>query len=135
MNMKDANQRSEPAHEGAKNLREMFPRIEGYYSPKVIGEVNDVFVKIAKINGDDVPWHTHANEDELFYMVKGSLEMEIEGQVPFTLHEGELFIVKQGLEHRVTSKDECWILLIENKSTEHTGGVQSSITKSIDEQL
>jgi quercetin dioxygenase-like cupin family protein len=133
--MNDANRKPDFSHDGANNLRKMFPLIEGYHSPRVIGEVNDVFVKITKVKGDDVPWHTHANEDELFYMVKGCLEMEIDEHDPFTLQEGELFIVKKGLQHRVSSEDECWILLIEHKSTEHTGGVQSSITKSIDEQL
>jgi len=116
------------------NLPEVFAGMRDYFSPKIIGEVNDVFVKLAKVKGDDVPWHTHAGEDELFYAVKGRLTMEIKGRESFELKDGELFIVKRGVEHRVHSEDECWLLLIENKTAKHTGEVQSSITKTIDQQ-
>jgi len=117
-----------------RNLKLLFPQLKGYFSPRVIGEVNDVLVKITKVKGDDVPWHTHDNEDELFYMVKGSLVMELDGEDSFRLNEGELFIVSKGVRHRVYAEDECWILLIEHKGTKHTGDVESAITKSIDEQ-
>ena len=117
-----------------RNLTKLFSEINNYFSPKIIGEVNDVFVKITKTKGNDVPWHTHDNEDEMFYIVKGSLVMEIENEDSFTLNEGDFYIVKQGVQHRVYSNDECWILLIENKSTRHTGDVASSITRSIEEQ-
>jgi len=118
-----------------KNLAKLLPHVHDYFSPKVIGEVNDVYVKITKVKGNDVPWHTHDGEDELFYIIKGSLMMEIANEESFTLDEGELFIVKKGTRHRVYSQKECWILLIENKLTKHTGDVQSSITKSVEEQL
>lgn len=118
-----------------KALPQLFAQLPGCFSPKVIGEVNNVYVKVTKVKGDDVPWHTHDHEDELFYIFKGSLVMEIAGQGSLTLNEGELFIVKKGTEHRVHSTDECWILLIENKETKHTGNVASSITKSIADQL
>ena len=116
------------------NLKKQFAQLQGYFSPRIIGEVNDVFIKVTKVKGVDVPWHTHDNEDELFYIVKGSLMMEIENEESFALNEGDLYIVKQGVNHRVYSDQECWILLIENKDTKHTGDVQSSITKSIEEQ-
>lgn len=118
-----------------KNLAKLFPQIKGYFSPKIIGEVNDVYVKITRVKGHDVPWHIHENEDELFYMVKGSLVMEIKGENSFSLDEGELFIVPRGIEHRVYAEDECWILLFEHKGTKHTGDVKSKITKSVEEQL
>ncbi len=118
-----------------RNLKKLFPRIKGYFSPKIIGEVNDVYVKITKVKGQDVPWHTHDHEDEMFYMVKGSLVMELENRKSFVLKEGEYFIVNKGIQHRVYSKQECWIMLIESKSTQHTGNVQSDITKSIQEQF
>jgi quercetin dioxygenase-like cupin family protein len=117
------------------NLVSLFSGIKEYYSPRVIGEVNDVYVKITKVKGHDVPWHTHDNEDELFYMVRGSLTMEIKNEESFDLNEGEYFIVSRGTEHRVYSDEECWIMLIEPKVTKHTGSVQSKITRSIDEQL
>ena len=106
-----------------------------YFSPKVIGEVNDTYIKVAKIKGDDIPWHNHANEDELFLIIDGRLLFEIEGEEPFTMERGDLYIVKRGVNHRVTSTEECSILLVENKSTAHLGDTESEITKSVEEQL
>jgi len=117
------------------NLKQKFDDVDEYFSPKIIGEVNDVYVKTAKIKGEDIPWHSHTNEDELFYIVEGSLLFEIKGEESFTMNEGDLFIVKKGVEHRVSSDEECKILLIENKTTAHTGEVKSEITKSIEQQL
>ncbi len=116
------------------NLKNQFKSVEKYFSPKVIGEVNDVFVKVAKIKGEEVPWHAHEHEDELFYVVAGQLLMEIEGEESFTMQTGDLYIVPKGVRHRVSSEEECQIMLIENKSTTHTGDVVSPITKSIEEQ-
>ena len=82
-----------------------------------------------------VPWHNHAHEDELFYIVEGSLLFEIKDKPGFIMHEGDLFIVPKGVDHRVSSTEDCLIMLIENKSTKHTGDVVSHVTKSIDEQL
>ena len=106
-----------------------------YFSPRVIGEVNDVYVKVAKIKGEEIPWHNHAGEDELFYILDGSLLFEIEGEEPFTMESGDLYIVKRGVNHRVSSTEECSILLVENKSTAHLGDTESEITKSVEEQL
>jgi len=117
------------------NLREKVDTVSDYFSPKVIGEVNDVYVKVAIIKGEKVPWHNHKDEDELFYIIEGSLLFEIEGDEPFTMHKGDLFIVKKGINHRVSSIEECKIMLIENKATAHTGTIKSEITKSVDEQL
>jgi len=116
------------------NLKEKFKDIDDYFSPKIIGEVNDVFAKLAKIKGDKIPWHNHENEDELFYVIEGDLLLEIEGKDRFVIKEGDLFIVKKGINHRISSKKECKIMLIENKTTKHTGNVESEITKSIDNQ-
>lgn len=106
-----------------------------YFSPLVIGEVNDVYVKVAKIKGDEIPWHNHANEDELFLILDGSLRFEIEEEEPFTMETGDLYIVRRGVNHRVSSTEECSILLVENKSTAHLGDTESDIAKSVEEQL
>ncbi len=106
-----------------------------YFSPQVIGEVNDVYVKLAKIKGYEIPWHNHAHEDELFLILDGSLRFEIEGEEPFTMETGDLYIVKRGVNHRVSSTEECSILLVENKTTAHLGDTESEIAKSVEEQL
>lgn len=119
----------------ALNLKRKFDNVFKYFSPKVIGEVNDVFVKIAKIKGDKIPWHNHKNEDELFYIVEGELLFEEVGKDPFVMRKGDIYIVKRGVDHKVSAEEECKIMLIENKSTAHTGDVKSDITKSIDDQM
>ena len=116
------------------NLKEAFLSVENYFSPKIIGEVNDQFIKAAKIKGQEVPWHNHENEDELFYIVEGQLLMEIENEPEFFMEKGDFFVVKKGVNHRVSSTDECLIMLIESKTTKHTGNVISTITKSIEQQ-
>ncbi len=116
------------------NLEKELLRVDKYFSPRIIGEVNDHYIKVVKVKGDLVPWHNHENEDELFYIIKGSLLMEIENQENLILQKGDLYVVKKGINHRVSSKVECLIMLIESKTTEHTGKVKSEITKSIDEQ-
>lgn len=116
-------------------LAEKFDEINEYFSPKVVGEVNNVFVKIVKCKGEDIPWHTHENEDELFYVLEGSLLMEVRGQESFKLSAGEMFVVKKGIEHRISAKEECKLMVIENKTTEHTGKVKTDITKNIEDQM
>ena len=117
------------------NIQKEFENINEYFFPKVISEVNDVYVKIAKIKGDKIPWHNHKNEDEFFYIIDGSLLFETEGEKNFTMTTGDYFVVKKGINHRISATEECKIMLIENKSTEHTGDVKSEITKSIKDQL
>lgn len=117
------------------NIANELVKIKELFSPKIIGEVNDTYIKLAKINGEKVPWHHHKNEDELFYILEGSLIMELENEAPFIMSKGDLFIVKKGINHRVSSKKECCIMLIENKTTLHTGNVINEISKSISKQL
>ncbi len=116
------------------NLKDAFLSLGNYFAPKIIGEVNDQYIKVVKIKGQEVPWHNHESEDELFYIVEGSLLMEIENQQNFVMQKGDFYVVKKGINHRVSSKEECLIMLIESKTTEHTGKVISQITKSIAEQ-
>jgi len=116
------------------NLIEQLKDVKDYFAPKIITEVNDQYVKIAKIKGQEVPWHNHEDEDELFYIIEGTLLMEIENETIRTMKTGDMFVVPKGINHRVSSIDECSIMLIETKTTKHTGEVKSSITKSIQEQ-
>lgn len=117
------------------NIKDHLSKVTEYFSPKVIGEVNDVYVKVAKIKGEDIPWHNHKNEDEAFFILEGELLFEEEGKDSFTMTQGDFYVVKQGINHRVSAEKECQIMLIENKSTAHTGEVESHVTRSIEQQL
>ena len=79
------------------NLKEKLNNVNQYFSPKIIDEVNDQYIKVAKIKGQEVPWHNHENEDELFYIIDCELLMEIEDQPSFTMKKGDLFVVKKAL--------------------------------------
>lgn len=116
------------------NIQKEAVKLKDYFSPKIISKVNNEYVKLAKIKGEDIPWHNHENEDELFYIINGNLLMEIENQPSFTMKTGDLYVVPRGINHRVSSSEDCLIMLIETKSTKHTGDVITPITKSIDNQ-
>jgi mannose-6-phosphate isomerase-like protein (cupin superfamily) len=115
------------------NLESAFDQIKEYWSPQIIAEVNDNYVKIAKIKGEFV-WHDHENEDELFYIIKGSLEIELKGRIIY-LGKGEMFVVPKAIMHKPHAREECWVMLVEPKSTTHTGKVNTPFTKSIEDQL
>lgn len=103
------------------------------WSPRVVGEVDEAFVKVAKVQGS-LAWHSHAQEDELFLVLKGRLRIELEdGAV--TLEEGDLYIVPKGVRHNPVAEEECHLLLVERKTTRHTGEVETERTRSIAEQL
>lgn len=117
------------------NLNDAFFGLDNYFSPRIIGEVNDQYIKIVKIKGQDVPWHNHENEDELFFIVEGSLLMEIENREDLIMQKDDFFVVRKGINHRISSTEECLIMLIESKTTEHTGKINSVITKTIGDQF
>jgi mannose-6-phosphate isomerase-like protein (cupin superfamily) len=103
------------------------------WSPRVIAEVDDMYVKVAKVHGQ-LTWHSHANEDEFFLVLKGRLRIELEGGA-VELRDGESFVVPKGVRHNPVADDECHILLIERKSTLHTGDTVTAKTRSIADQL
>jgi mannose-6-phosphate isomerase-like protein (cupin superfamily) len=107
------------------------------WSPRVIGEVDDAYVKVAKVHGT-LGWHAHEGEDEMFFVLKGRLRIELDRQGGgdfVELGEGEMFVVPKGVRHNPVAEQECQLLLIERKSTLHTGDVVTDKTRSIDEQL
>lgn len=104
-----------------------------HWSPRVVAELDDCYVKVAKVLGA-LAWHSHDNEDELFYILKGSLVIEMEDRT-VTLHEGETFVVPKGVRHNPVAGQECHIMLIERKSTLHTGTEVTEKTRSLAEQL
>jgi mannose-6-phosphate isomerase-like protein (cupin superfamily) len=107
--------------------------LQELWSPRVIGEVDDVFIKVAKLHGT-LAWHSHDDEDELFLVLKGHLRIELEDSC-IELDEGEMFIVPKGVRHNPVAEQECQVMLIERKSTRHTGEVTTEKTRSLEEQL
>ena len=103
------------------------------WSPRVIAELDDSFVKVAKVQGS-LTWHSHDDEDELFYILKGSLSIDMEGRT-VVLEQGEAFVVPKGVRHNPVAEHECHILLIERKTTLHTGSEVTDKTRSIADQL
>ncbi|UUZ71717.1 cupin domain-containing protein [Polaromonas sp. P1(28)-8] len=104
-----------------------------HWSPRVIAEVDDSYIKVAKVEGS-LAWHSHENEDELFLVLKGRLRIEMEDR-SVDLSEGEMFVVPKGVRHNPVAEHECHIMLIERKSTLHTGNVATEKTRSLNEQL
>ena len=103
------------------------------WSPRVMAEVDDAYVKVAKVRGS-LAWHSHDNEDELFYVLKGRLRIEMEGHA-VELEEGELFVVPKGVRHNPVAEQECHLMLVERRSALHTGDVTTGQTRSLAEQL
>ena len=103
------------------------------WSPRIVGELDDSYVKVAKVHGT-FGWHDHALEDELFFVLKGRLRIEMHAGA-VELGEGDLFVVPKGVQHNPVAEMECLVLLIERKSTLHSGDVVNEHTRSLAEQL
>ena len=116
-----------------QDLEASFDQVTEHWSPKVIGRVNDQYIKIAKVLGEFV-WHKHDDEDELFYIVKGRLRIEYEAHTAL-LEAGQFTIVPKAVMHRPVAPEECWLVLIEPVATKHTGDAESELTKSVEQQL
>ncbi|MDT8409263.1 MAG: cupin domain-containing protein [Wenzhouxiangellaceae bacterium] len=104
-----------------------------YWSPKVIAEVDDHYVKVAKVKGQ-LAWHEHAGEDEMFQVLRGHLKIELPDR-SVELGAGELFVVPRGVRHNPIAERETLIMLFERKQTRHTGDVTMEKTRSIAQQL
>lgn len=101
------------------NLAEKFRKFSEYWSPRVVAEMNDYQVKLAKFQGDFV-WHDHKNTDEVFLVVKGAMGIELRDDTVH-LSEGEMYVVPKGVEHRPFAESECHVLLIEPRGVVNTG--------------
>ena len=89
------------------NLLKEAENLEKYWSPRVLGRINDQFVKIAKVKGE-LAWHKHDNEDELFLVLKGRLRIEYEDRTHVDLSEGDFHIVPRGVMHNPVCEEECY---------------------------
>jgi len=110
----------------AKGLTEL-------WSPRVVAELDDSYVKVAKLHGT-LAWHSHDDEDELFYVLDGTLRIEMEART-VVLGRGDVFVVPKGVRHNPVAEEECLVMLVDRKSTLHTGNEVSERTRSVAEQL
>jgi len=110
------------------NLDDKFSLFDEKWTPKIIAELNNQYVKLCKLEGNFL-WHSHENEDELFLVLKGVLFIDFRHQETVEVKEGEIVIVPKGIEHRPrTNGDVVFNLLFEPKSTLHTGKIDSKLT-------
>lgn len=110
----------------AINLNEKLAKFNEHWSPRIIAQMNEYHFKLAKVQGEFV-WHDHPETDEVFFVVKGSLEIQFrDGSL--NLNEGEMFVVPKGVEHKPVAQDECHILLVEPAGTVNTGNVRDEKT-------
>ena len=108
------------------NLAEKLARVSEYWSPKIVGQVNDSLVKVVKFQGEFL-WHHHENEDEMFLVVKGTMRMRFRER-DVLVREGEFIIVPRGVEHMPVAEEEVHVVLFEPKSTLNTGNVRNERT-------
>lgn len=109
------------------NLKDKLALFDEHWSPKIVAELNGQHVKLAKLEGA-FDWHHHADEDELFLVLKGELVIEFREQPDVTLREGEMLVVPQGVEHRPVAREEVHVLLFEPAGTLNTGNVATERT-------
>jgi len=108
------------------NLKEMFGRFQDQWKPKIVGEVNDSFVKLVKFQGEFV-WHHHDDEDEMFLVVNGRMRMQLRDR-EVAVGPGEFIIIPHGVEHKPVADEETEVLLFEPNSTLNTGNVHNERT-------
>lgn len=112
------------------NLEQKFSLFSDHWHPRIAGELNDSYVKLAKLKGE-FTWHHHEHEDELFLVVKGTLVIKLRDR-DLTLREGEFVIIPRGVEHLPVAEEEVHVLLLEPKSTLNTGNVRNERTVEAD---
>lgn len=108
------------------NIQEKFNLFSDHWSPKKVGELNGQQILLAKLKGEFL-FHKHDNEDELFMVIKSSLDIELRKKT-ITLNEGEFYIIPKGVEHKPIAKEEVYIVLFEPLSIKHTGDIIADIT-------
>jgi len=109
-------------------------QVHTHWSPRVVGQVNDHYVKVAKLLGELV-WHSHDAEDEMFLVVSGRLRIQLPESQEVVLTPGQFYVVPRGVKHNPIADEEVEIVLIETVTTAHTGDVTVEGTVPIDRQL
>src|SRR5438309_2244398 len=109
------------------NIAEKLSKFSDHWNPRVVGDLNNQQVKLVKFQGPFV-WHKHDHEDELFFVLKGVLQMEFRDKT-VTVNEQEFIIVPRGVEHRPVANEEVSVMLFEPATTLNTGNVQNELTR------
>jgi mannose-6-phosphate isomerase-like protein (cupin superfamily) len=115
------------------NLKETFARFDDAWHPRVVGDVNDMQVKVAKMRGEFM-WHHHDDEDELFLVVRGTMLMRFRDR-DVRVEPGEFLIVPRGVEHLPVGLDECDVVIFESRKTLNTGNLVNERTLTELERL
>ena len=115
------------------NLEQKCSLFHEFWSPKIVGELNDSYIKLAKLKGE-FDWHHHDQEDELFLVVKGQLTIKFRDR-EVSLGAGELIVIPKGVDHLPVAVDEVQVMLIEPKGTLNTGNVITEKTKEVLERI
>ena len=115
------------------NLAEKLATFSDYFNPRIAGELNGQEVKLVKFKGEFV-WHHHEQEDELFYVIDGSFDMQLRDRT-ITINKGEFLIIPRGVEHRPVAKEEVSIMLFEPSTTLNTGNVNNELTRETLQKL
>jgi mannose-6-phosphate isomerase-like protein (cupin superfamily) len=121
------------ANANAIGIAEALDQVTAYWTPRVIGRVNDQYIKVAKLKGE-LAWHDHANEDEMFLVVYGHLRIQFKDR-EVRLGPGEFCVVPKKTMHNPVADEECGIVLIETVTTQHTGDLTLPQTVPIESQL
>ncbi len=110
------------------NLNDKLALFSDYWAPKIVGDLNDSYIKLAKLKGEFV-WHKHDDEDELFFVVKGNLVIKLRDQ-DINLTAGEFVVIPKGVEHLPIAEEEVHVMLIEPKTVLNTGDATSELTQA-----
>ena len=112
------------------NFKDKLDKFSEHWSPKVIAEMNDYQFKLVKIQGEFV-WHNHADTDEVFIVIEGSMKIQFENET-IELKEGEMLVVPKGIEHKPIAELECKVMLVEPRGVLNTGESDSELTADND---
>ena len=115
------------------NLAEKLSQFEEHWNPKIVGQINDAYVKVVKFKGEFV-WHHHDLEDEMFLVIKGRFVMKLKDR-DIQLNEGEFIVIPRGVEHMPVADEEVEVLLIEPKSTLNTGNLKNERTVEVLQEI
>lgn len=118
----------------ARDLAAELEQVVDHWTPRVIGRVNDQYVKVAKLLGELV-WHAHDDEDEMFLVLSGHLRIQLEGADDIELGPGQFYVVPRGVRHNPVADEEVHIVLIETVTTAHTGDVTVPGTVPVERQV